>query len=213
MCVFLSVVDLLSGSFATLVRLPKRLLTVGSSLSGDFGQVSNADQVVGSGSEPEDQTDQFQTPLAGLTQEPTSLQPAKDFFDSFALSLTDFITRMTRSALVNGTAAAPLIVLRHVRRYLAGAQVSHKVFRVVSFVSAQRHTRLLRSLLDQRQCCFSFSSPACNGQVRIHHQTVAILHQHVSLISKFCFATPGLLKQSEIRVSGRLMRYIRAFLA
>lgn len=59
----------------------------------------------------------------------------------------------------------------------------------------------LRSLLDQRQRGFSFRSPAGNGQGRIHHPTVAILHQHVSLISQFRFAALGLLKQSEICVS------------
>src|SRR5260370_35776613 len=120
MCDFLSVVDLLSGSFATLVRLPKRLLTVGRSLSGDFGQVSNADQVVGSGSELEDPTDQFKTSVARLTQEPHSLQPAKDFFDSFALSLTDFITITTRRPLVNCTPLGHRIVCRELRRYMPG---------------------------------------------------------------------------------------------
>ena len=52
-----------------------------------------------------------------------------------------------------------------------------------------------------------------NGQGSIYHQAAAILHQHVSLISQFRFATLSLLKQSAIRVGGRLMRFIRAFLA
>jgi len=57
---FLSLVDPLSGSFATLVRLPKQLRAFGRSLSCDFGQVSNSYQVVGSGSELEDPTHQLQ---------------------------------------------------------------------------------------------------------------------------------------------------------
>jgi len=40
MCDFLTNVDPLSGSFATLVRLPKRLLTFDQSLSRNLGQIS-----------------------------------------------------------------------------------------------------------------------------------------------------------------------------
>src|SRR6266852_1726128 len=94
MCDFLSLVGPLSGSFATLVRLPERLLAVSRSLSGDLGQVSNAYQIVGGGSELKDPTHQLQSAVAGLTQQPNRLQPAKDFFDSFALTLTNYITRV-----------------------------------------------------------------------------------------------------------------------
>ena len=53
---FLSNVDRLSGSFATFVRLPKRLMAFGRSLSGNLGQISDSDQVIGGGSELEDPT-------------------------------------------------------------------------------------------------------------------------------------------------------------
>src|SRR5260370_14915788 len=98
---FLSLVDPLSGSFATLVLLPKRLLAISRSLSGDQGQISNSYQVVGGGSELEDPTHQRQPPVAGLTQQSHSLQPAEDFFYSFALTLTNFITRVARGPLIN----------------------------------------------------------------------------------------------------------------
>src|SRR5712692_9470348 len=156
MCDFLSVVDPLSGLFATLVRFLSRLLTVGRSRSCDLGQVSNSYQVVGGGSELKDPTHQLQSAVTGLTQQPDRLEPAKDFFHSFAFTLTDYITSMARRARIDGTSPV-LITLGHVRRHFSGAQISHKVFRVLSFVSAQRHTRLLQSLLDQRQRCFSFS--------------------------------------------------------
>src|SRR5260370_5893457 len=196
---FLSVVDPLSGSFANLLRLPKRLLAVSRSLSCDLGQVSNSYQIVGGGSELEDPTYQGQPSVAGLTQQRNRLQPAKDFFHSFALTLTNLITRMARGARIDRTSPI-LITLGHVRGHFSGAQISDKVFRIVSFVSAQRHTRLLRSLLDQRQRGFSFSSPAGNGQGRIHHQAVAILHQHVYLLSQFAFHPLALLHQSALYV-------------
>src|SRR5216684_1017082 len=159
MCDFLFVVDPLSGLFATLVRFLSRLLTVGRSRSCDLGQVSNPNQIIGGGSELEDPTYQLQSTVTGLSQQSHSLQPTEDFFHSFAFPLTNLITRMARRARIDRTSPI-LITLGYVRRHLAGAQVSHKVFCVVSFVSAQRHTRLLGSLLDQRQRCFSFSSPA-----------------------------------------------------
>src|SRR3977135_2574938 len=100
---FLSVVDPLSGSFASLVRLPKRLLATGRGLSRDLGQVSNPNPLVGGGGELEDPTHQFQPAVSGLTQQPHRLQPAKDFFYSFALTLTNFITRMARRARIDRT--------------------------------------------------------------------------------------------------------------
>jgi hypothetical protein len=51
MCDFLSKVDPLSGSLATLVRLPGRLLMISRSLSRDLGQICDSYQVVGGGSE------------------------------------------------------------------------------------------------------------------------------------------------------------------
>src|SRR5207247_4373584 len=133
MCDFVSNVDRLSGSFATLVRLSKRLLAFGRSLSGNLGQVSDSYQVIGSGSELEDPTHQPHSAVSGLAQQPYGLQPAKDFFHSFALTLTNFITRVAGSPLID-RASSSLVVLSHVRCHLAGAQISDKVFHVVSFV-------------------------------------------------------------------------------
>src|SRR6266699_3326053 len=101
MCDFLSDVDPLSGSFATALRLPKRLLATGDGLSRDLGQVSNSDQVVGGGSELEDPTHQLHSSVSGFTQQPDSLQPTENFFHSFTLSLTNPITRMASGPLIN----------------------------------------------------------------------------------------------------------------
>src|SRR5215208_6901261 len=59
MCDFLSKVGPLSGSLATLVRLPGRLLMISRSLSRDLGQISDSYQVVGGSSELEDPTHQL----------------------------------------------------------------------------------------------------------------------------------------------------------
>src|SRR5216684_7551931 len=118
MCDFLSIVDPLSGSLATLVSLPMRLLTCGGGLSRNLGQISDSDQVVGGGSELEDPTHQPHSAVSGFTQQPHGLQPTEDFFHSFALALTNFITRVTSGPLVD-RASASLVVLGHMRRHLA----------------------------------------------------------------------------------------------
>src|SRR6266700_4463864 len=150
MCDFLFVVDPLSGSFATLVRLPKRLTGFGCRRSRNLGQVSDSYQVVGGGSELEDPTHQSHSAVSGLTQQPHGLQPAKDFFHSFALTLTNFITRVAGSPLID-RASSSFVVLSHVWRHLAGTQISDKVFGVVSFVTAHSDSFLLRPLCQHQQ--------------------------------------------------------------
>src|SRR5215470_10183682 len=176
---FLCTVDPLAGSFATLVRLPKQLLASGRSCSRDLSQVSNSYQIVNGGSELKDPTHPTHSAVSSLAQQPHRLQPAEDFCHSFALALTSFITRMARGALVNSAAATSFVVLRHVRHHLTSAQVSHKVFRVVTFVTTYRHPFLLRSLLQHCQRRLSLGRTTGLSQQGIDHQAVAIFHQHV----------------------------------
>src|SRR5882672_2878484 len=129
-CDFLSAIDPLSGSSATLFRLPERLLSSLRSLSGDLCQVSNADQVVSCGGKDEDPVDAFATAMAQLAQQADRLQPAENLFDPFAFPLTDLIARMSGGATINGQAAIS-IVLGHVRRYRQRPQVFHEVMRVI----------------------------------------------------------------------------------
>src|SRR5215212_4839943 len=109
MCDFLSKVDPLSGSLATLVRVPERLRATGRRLFLKLVQISDSDQVIGGGSELEDPTHQLHSAVSGLAQQPHRLQPAEDFFHSFALTLTNSITRVTRGSLIDGAAAALVV--------------------------------------------------------------------------------------------------------
>src|SRR5882672_12547743 len=100
-CDFLSAVDPLSGSAATLFRLPEGLLASGCGLSGDLGQISNTDQVISRSREDEDPVDAFAAAVPQLAQQADRLQPTKDLFDPFALPLTDLITRMPSGTTIN----------------------------------------------------------------------------------------------------------------
>src|SRR5688572_18769181 len=94
------------GSLATFVRLLKQVRPPQGN-SGHQRQVSNSYQVVSGRGELEDPTHQLQATVARLTQQPDSLQPAKDLFHSFAFLLTNQIARMTGGAAINSTTAAP----------------------------------------------------------------------------------------------------------
>src|SRR5215213_7488352 len=187
MCDFLSKVDPLSGPLATLVRLPECLRATGRSFFAYQIQVSDSDQVIGGGSELEDPTDQPHSTMSSFAQQSHRLQPTEDFFHSFALTLTNFITRMARGALVD-RASSSFVVLGHMWRHLAGAQISDKVFRVVKLSPPRETPFLLRPLCQHCQRCFSFGSATGASQQRIHHQAIPILHQHVALKGEFRLA-------------------------
>src|SRR5258706_8043628 len=131
---FRLVLVLASGSFATLVRSPKRSETLCPRVSGDRRQVSDSHQIVSRRRELKDPTYQPEPAMTCLTQESNRLQPAEDFFDSFALALANGVARMTSRALVNRTATPPLVVLGDVRRHVSLSQVSHEAMRVISLV-------------------------------------------------------------------------------
>src|SRR5882762_5223875 len=137
MCDFLSAINPLSGSLATLFRLPERLLPSGRSLSGNLDQISNADQVISRSREDEDPVDAFATAMAQLAQQADRLQPTEDLFDAFAFPLTDLIARMSGGATINCRAAIS-VVLGHVRRHFQGAQVFHEIMSVVVLIAGHR---------------------------------------------------------------------------
>ena len=138
-----------SGSFATFVRLLKQERPPQRGNSRYRRQVSDPDQVVSRGRELEDPTHQLQASVPCLTQQPDSLQPAEDLFDSFAFLLTNCIARMTGRAAINGTTAAPLVVLRDVWSHAPFTQIGNELFRVISLIGRQSHP--FTGLAQQRQ--------------------------------------------------------------
>src|SRR5882672_1236842 len=150
MCDLLSAIAPLSGSLATLFRLPERLLASGCSLSGDLGQISNANQVISCGREDEDPVDAFATAMPQLAQQADRLQPTEDLFDPFALPLADLVTRMPGGATINGRATIS-IVLGHVRRHFQGAQVFHEVMRVIVLIAGHRYSTSPADLFGEGQ--------------------------------------------------------------
>jgi len=128
-----------SSSFATFVRLLKQERPPQRGNSGYRRQVSDSDQVVSRGRELEDPAHQLQASVPRLAQQPDSLQPAEDLFDSFAFLLTNSIARMMGRAAINGTTAAPFVVLRDVSSHAPFTQIGNELFRVISLIGRQSH--------------------------------------------------------------------------
>src|SRR6185312_1817958 len=211
MCDFLSAIDPLSGSAATLFRLPERLLASGRSLSGDLGQISNADQVVSRGREDEDPVDSFVTAVPQLAQQPDGLQPTEDLFNPFAVPLTDLITRMPGGATINCRATIS-VVLGHVRRYREGTQVFHEVMRVIVLIASQRYSTAAADLVSEGQSRLALRRASRCSHAGGDRQTVAILHQQMPGVAHLRLFAFTLAAQHCFRISSRLMGLIRALL-
>ncbi len=98
---FRVIADRLCGSWTTFVCLLKQPQTLAHRASGDGRQISDSYQVVSGGGELEHPTHQLLSAVSRLAQQRHGLQPAEDLFHSFALALTDGVTRMAGGALID----------------------------------------------------------------------------------------------------------------
>jgi hypothetical protein len=125
---------LYGGRCATFACLLKQLERVRRSSLRRRGQVSDSHQVVSGRRKLKDPTHYRQTSMARLAQQADGLQPAEDLFNSFALALTNGITRVPGRALIYRATAPALSVLRHMWRHASGAQLRDKALRVITLI-------------------------------------------------------------------------------
>jgi len=78
--------------------------------------------------------------MSYFPQQSNRLEPAETFLDPFPLPLADAVTGVTRRPRVEGTAAAPTLILRHVRRNLHVAALGDEVGRI-NLTMPARHPR------------------------------------------------------------------------
>src|ERR1700686_150838 len=107
--------DLFSDLVVTLFSLTEPLNGYVHRGSGDQHQIPDAHQVVSGNSELKEPTYILEAAMTCLTHQANRFQPAKDLFHSFSFPLTQLVAHMASGALVNRTAARPLVVLRHMR--------------------------------------------------------------------------------------------------
>ena len=115
--------------------------------------------------------------MTHLTHQRDRLQPAEAFLDPLSLSLAEGVTRVPRGAAINRAAAAPRMVLRHMRRHSQIPALFHEIPRVKSFVSAYA------SPVSCREVFSSITSAASRSAVPLAWNTSA------STISPLRFST------------------------
>src|SRR5271157_3242635 len=121
--------------------------------------------------------------MSYLAQQSNGLQPTETFLDPLPLPLADAVACMTCRPLVEGTAAAPTVILRDMRRDLHVAALGYEVSRIKAFVAAHGHS-LGDNLLQHHQRRVALGRSVgfpCHG---IHNQSVAILYQQIAAVAQ-----------------------------
>src|SRR6185312_12088807 len=77
--------------------------------------------------------------MACLAEHANRLHPAEDLFNALSFALADLISGVTSGASVDGAAAGPFFVLRHMRRYLQFPHYGYQVFGAVCLVGGDGH--------------------------------------------------------------------------
>src|SRR5688572_4240750 len=181
--------------------------------SGLRDQLGQPHQIVGGGSEGKSPGDAITATEAGLLLTGDRLDPAECLLDALADTLTDGITALPGRSPVNGRAAAAG-VLGNMRRHVHRAQLVDKVCRIVGFVSAKcDRRRSVGTRFDHVQCRHPFGMPARQCQAGVDQETVAVLHQPMPDEAQLRLLAFALAVEPGIRIGGRSMGVVRAFLA
>src|SRR5579864_2398969 len=88
-------------------------------------QVAHSHQVVNRRGPGEHPGHALAASVTNFTHQTHGFHPAKDLFHPLALPLAEGVTRMSRGALIDGT-ATPRVVLRHVRGDSPPADFAHE---------------------------------------------------------------------------------------
>src|SRR6267378_360936 len=144
--------------------------------------------------------------MTSLAQAGDRLEPAEDFFYSFAPPLAEQVAGVASAASVDRA----VDLLRNVRGDSILTQGAHQLLLIVTLVGAQRDSTLARDLCCHRQRRHRLGLAAGLSQASVDHQAVAIIHLHVPRI-----AEPGLFArpfagQARFRIGGRLVSCVGA---
>ena len=100
-------------------------------------------------------------------------------------------------------------VLRHMRRHIVVPQIGHKPGHVVSLVCTERDPMIAGTRRHPLEPRLALCRAGCQGQTRVDHQSVPVLHQNVPQIRQLGRLTwPPCFRM--LSRGGRLLRYNRA---
>src|SRR5215469_12130470 len=150
--------------------------------------------------------------MTGLAQSGRRLGPAEDLLNAFAPPAADGVTGMAGGAAVDRR--APVAgVLRDMRGGVALAQCRNEAGGVVGLVGADRDSAVARPRLGHGQRRLALGRAGGHGQPRVDRQTMAVVHHHVPHIGQLRRLTRPLAIEPRIRIAGRGVRLVAAFLA
>src|SRR6516162_10815271 len=174
-------------------------------------QLGDANQIVGRRGENEEPLHQGATAMAGLAQSADGLHPSEWFFDSLAADCAETIAGMSGRAPIDGRAAIG-VVLRDMGSAAALAATGDELGSVIVLVAAHRAAgpAIVLDHFQRRgalRCAVGFSQP------RIDDEPVAVLHHQMPHMAKLGFLAGTLAEQAGVRIGGRAMGVVLAFLA
>lgn len=148
----------------------------------------------------------------GLAQRPDELTPTERFLDAFANPLTDAVTLMDSGAPIDGRAPVG-VVLSHMRRRVQLAHISDELAGVVALVRPDGDPVRAGPLTDHRHGAVALGAARRWRDPRVHHQTVAVLHQRMTHVTQPGFLPLALAKLLRLGIGGRFMGLVAAPLA
>lgn len=107
-------------------------------LRGAINAIADAHQIISRRREGEYPADLLRLTMPQFAQQPHSFHPAKDLFDSLALSLIHPVAIVTSGALVDGATTVG-VILRQVGSHVHVSRLSDEVVNVIALVSSQRY--------------------------------------------------------------------------
>ena len=147
----------------------------------------------------------------GLGQSAHGLDPAKGLFDALAHLQTGLVARVPLGAPIDGRV---LLLGRHMGRDAQLAAALHEGLAVVVFVGAHGLLAAAAPLAPQHlERRLVLCRAIGMGDLDVHHQAVAVVHQDVAHVAQPRLVALGFLVQARIGIGAAGMGVVAALLA
>ena len=163
-------------------------------------QAAHAHQVVGGKAQQRLTRELGLTDQLGLGQTTHRLDPAKGLLNALAHLQAGFVALVPLDATID---CRVLVLGRHVGRDFELSATLDEVLAVVALVGPDRGTLVLVTpAIEHLQRRFALGGATGMGDLNVHDQTVAVLHEDVPHVAQAGLVALALLEQSGIGIRG-----------